>query len=508
MLTYQLIFFFHISFRKLFKIDLRPKIIKFIYSYRQTDIVVNEIALCQNLDNAYEEYLKDKDKRKLWEFHRLDFLNHSEVSLSDQLNSLRYWFSQIRFHNEVIFENMMECSLRASNILIFLKNKETFLSSQDKDMLLRFLKRTYLLNFLCPDMYFKRKKFLLRDESNNHFIFCLFFQILFKFFYKKLKPPTLNSFYKYINSKFSKDGFLMEGSSFYSFSVSEGLSKVSFLISDNRIIKSYPNLYRSLQAVNSNQSNITNLNFGDIDGTRYLPNLKITNDVNQLFTESLKVSESLWYENISSFHKGPINLVLNHRKIYNYGTLGHYHDDYGHFNIYNNGQPIVIDPGTLSYADKEKRYDDAKYHNAPFAQSANSMVKHENFVKSFKGSFIHKTDNNIVTLSYCYNDIYWKRSVSSDTLQIYDEFKFRGNSKITLFFISNLNIKQDMPRLKIFESNGILLSLSCNHDFTYNIDKSIAAKSYSNSMNTHSLHLYFSSLNKVNLSWEIDKCLN
>ena len=95
----------------------------------------------------------------------------------------------------------------------------------------------------------------------------------------------------------------MEGSSFYSFSVSEGLSKVSFLISDNRIIKSYPNLYRSLQAVNSNQSNITNLNFGDIDGTRYLPNLKITNDVNQLFAESLKASESLWYENISSFIK-------------------------------------------------------------------------------------------------------------------------------------------------------------------------------------------------------------
>ena len=110
----------------------------------------------------------------------------------------------------------------------------------------------------------------------------------------------------------------------------------------------------SLQAINSNQSNITNLNFGDIDGTRYLPNLKITNDVNELFAEPPSVSESLWSENISSFHKGPINLVLNHRKIYNYGTLGHYYDDYGHFNIYNNGQPIVIDPGTLSYTDKEK----------------------------------------------------------------------------------------------------------------------------------------------------------
>jgi hypothetical protein len=508
MFTYQLIFFFHISFRKLFKIDLRPKIIKLVYSHRQIKIDVNDSALRQTLDNAYEEYLKDKDKRKLWEFHRLDFLNHSKIGASEQLNSLRYWFSQIRFHDDIIFENMMECSLRASNILMFIQDKETLLSTKDKNMLFKFLKRTYFLNILCPDMYFKRKKFLLRDESNNHFIFCLFFQTLFKFFYKKLKPSTLNSFYKYINSKFSKDGFLMEGSSFYSFSVSEGLCKVSFLIGDNRIIKSYPNLYRSLQAINSNQSTITNLNFGDIDGTRYLPNLKVTNDVNELFTEPLTVSESLWNENISSFHKGPINLVLNHRKIYNYGTLGHYHDDYGHFNIYNNGQPIVIDPGTLSYADKEKRYDDAKYHNAPFAQSANSMVKHENFVKSFKGSFVHKTDNNIVTLSYSYNDIYWKRSVFSDTLQICDEFKFKGDSKITLFFKSNLNIKQDMPRLKIFESNGILLSLSSNHDFIYNIDKSIAAKSYSNSMDTLSLHLHFNSFDEINLSWEIEKCLN
>ena len=200
----------------------------------------------------------------------------------------------------------MECSLRASNILIFLQNKETFLSSHDKDMLIQFLKRTYLLNILCPDMYFKRKKFLLRDESNNHFIFCLFFQILFIFFYKKLKPSTLNSFYKYINSKFSKDGFLMEGSSFYSFSVSEGLSKVSFLIDDNRIIKSYPNLYRSLQAINSNQSNITNLNFGDIDGTRYLPNLKITNDVNELFAEPPTVSESLWMKIYPLFIKAQL----------------------------------------------------------------------------------------------------------------------------------------------------------------------------------------------------------
>ena len=184
MFTYQLIFFFHISFRKLFKIDLRPKIIKLVYSYRQINTDVNDFALRQTLDNAYEEYLKDEDKRKLWEFHRLDFLNHPEVSLSDQLNSLRYWFSQIRFHNEVIFENMMECSLRASNILIFLKNKETFLSSQDKDMLLRFLKRTYLLNFLCPDMYFKRKNFFCEMRAITTLFFAYFFKFYSNFFIK------------------------------------------------------------------------------------------------------------------------------------------------------------------------------------------------------------------------------------------------------------------------------------------------------------------------------------
>ena len=69
MFTYQLIFFFHISFRKLFKIDLRPKIIKLVYSHRQIRIDDNDSALRQTLDNAYEEYLKDKDKRKLWEFY-------------------------------------------------------------------------------------------------------------------------------------------------------------------------------------------------------------------------------------------------------------------------------------------------------------------------------------------------------------------------------------------------------------------------------------------------------
>ena len=180
MFIYKIIFLFHIIFTKLTGLDLRPKFIRAIYGFRnninntlnQKQYIKNHI---NNINKALDQYKIDADKRALWESFRLDFLNDNNIDIEKRKDLLMFHINSTSTYSNIIFENMMECSLRASNVLIFIIANNKSMSCEDYKCIKVFLKKTYFLNYICPDMYFKRSGISIKDESNNHFMFCLCF---------------------------------------------------------------------------------------------------------------------------------------------------------------------------------------------------------------------------------------------------------------------------------------------------------------------------------------------
>tara|TARA_B100000214_G_scaffold374426_1_gene357149 strand:- start:354 stop:1892 length:1539 start_codon:yes stop_codon:yes gene_type:complete len=512
MFTYKVVFLFHIFFRKIFKLDLRPHFIKFTYTlhyYKSTPLKEKPAKnlFIQKLKKAFSNYKEDGDKRLLWEFHRLDFINDNKIPFENRLKDLITWMDQLKNFNLIIFENMMECSIRASNIIIFFQNNINKFSKKETLFIKKHIKRTHYLNYLAPDMYIKRSGIIFRDESNNHFIFCLFFQLLY-FYQKRIQLNNkLDKYLKYINLKFSDDGYLKEGSSFYSYSVANAVLKILFLIRKETDIKKYNFIFKAVCSAEDMELDLKNINFGDKDGTIILPFLDLDEDFINYASNTTSGHKYDLKDNIALMKQNDLKIIINMRKVYNYGTLGHYHDDYGHFNLYTDNQPIIVDPGTLSYSSSKKRFDTSSFHNALSIEDSKSMTLIRNFEKLFHNknkstisdnSIILKKENSVGTAT---------RKFFLDSFSIVDEFNYKDDAKIHIFFTSEPMIKDDQKNIISLIFNNLIIKISCNDLFNYNIEPSLIAKNYSEPTNAYLLVMNFKKLVNYKLKWEI-KCLN
>ncbi len=506
MLKYLLTFLFHISFRKFFKFDLRPKLIKYFHSYKfDTTELFNEGIISNDIfDYCNTNFLKSdfcgEDKRAFWENHRLDIINREEIDFQTRLGILLFWIGSLRKFDQIIFENMMETSLRSSNILIFLEKNKENLSKKEIQLFGNILRKTFLLNILAPDMYIKRENFKIRDESNNHFIFCLCFQLLYMNYKKTLSSSEIGKFMIYFEKKFSKDGFLKEGSTFYSYSVSNAILKVLFLLGYKNI-KQFKRIYKSFCISLNQDIDLKNLNFGDRDGTVLLPSI----DSDQGFKKFIKKQEFNKLspdENIRLIKNGDLKIIVNHRKIYDFGTLGHYHDDFGHFNLYCKDQ-IIFDPGTLSYSAAETRFDSSLFHNAVTIDGSSSMINKRKFEKTFNS--IIKTEISENALSLFKSDTYgnWKREFQLNSLTIVDQFNFSNDPLINVFLkIKPEVFKLDNKRIAIVFEN-VKIEISCNELFNYNIQPTVIAKDYSKTIEAYLLEMSFKKSLENRLKWKL-----
>lgn len=512
MFIYKIVFLFHIFFRKIFKFDLRPHFIKFIYTphyYKATLLKEKPVQnlFIQKLNKAYINYMKDGDKRLLWEFHRLDFINDNKVPFEKRLEDLMTWMGQLKKFNLILFENMMECSIRASNIIIFFQSNNSKFSKKEELLIKKYITRTHYLNYLAPDMYFRRSGVIFRDESNNHFIFCLFFQLLY-FYQKKIQHNNkLHKYLKYINLKFSNDGYLKEGSSFYSYSVANSVLKILFLTNKETDIKKYNNIFKAVCSSEDKELDLKNINFGDKDGTIILPCLDLDENFKNYVSNTTSGYEYDLKENIGLMKQNDLKIIINMRKVYNYGTLGHYHDDYGHFNLYTGKQPIIVDPGTLSYSSSKNRFDTSSYHNALSIGDSKSMTSIRNFEKSFHNKNKNIISNNLITLTKEHSLGIATRKFFLDSFMIVDEFNYKDDAKIHIFFTSEPIIKDDQRNMISLNFNNLIIKISCNDLFNYNIEPSLIAKTYSEPTNAYLLVMSFKKLVNYKLKWEI-KCLN
>tara|TARA_B100000902_G_C27294415_1_gene909077 strand:- start:32 stop:1567 length:1536 start_codon:yes stop_codon:yes gene_type:complete len=508
---YKIIFLFHIIFTKLTCLDLRPKFIRAIYGFRnninntlnQKQHIKNHI---NNINKALDQYKIDADKRALWESFRLDFLNDNNIDIEKRKDLLMFHINSTSTYSNIIFENMMECSLRASNVLIFITANNKSMSCEDYKCIKVFLKKTYFLNYICPDMYFKRSGISIKDESNNHFMFCLCFQLLY--LNNISKTTLLNKyFFKYFELKFSSDGFLKEGSTFYSYSISNAVAKMLFLLNDSNIdIINYNNLFKSICSINDIDLDLININFGDKDGTILMPSLDDNNHFLQYCINLTKGSDFDLSNNIHLIKVNDLKIIVNSRKIYQYGTLGHYHDDYGHFNLYSKNQ-VIFDPGTLSYTDNNYRFDSSYFHNAPTINNSNSMLRKANFEKNFNSQ-----DSKIVTdkyISILRSNYFgsWSRKFALSEALIEDNFNFNKSPIINIFMSLKPKVYSHEGMVNIFHIDDIQVEITCNHFFTYNVQESIMAPSYGAPSKAYILSMNFKKNTNNQLKWRI-KCLN
>ena len=207
---------------------------------------------------------------------------------------------------------------------------------------------------------------------------------------------------------------LKEGSTFYSYSVSNAILKVLFLLGYKNI-KQFKRIYKSFCISLNQDIDLKNLNFGDRDGTVLLPSI----DSDQGFKKFIKKQEFNKLspdENIRLIKNGDLKIIVNHRKIYDFGTLGHYHDDFGHFNLYCKDQIILIQALSLILLQKLDLI--LLFHNAVTIDGSSSMINKRKFEKTFNS--IIKTEISENALSLFKSDTYgnWKREFQLNSLTI------------------------------------------------------------------------------------------
>ena len=94
--------------------------------------------------------------------------------------------------------------------------------------------------------------------------------------------------------------------------------------------------------MNSTELDLKNVNFGDKDGTILLPSLDTNADFKDYIFNLIGESDKYFLENnIHIIKSGRLKIVINGRNVYQFGTLGHYHDDYGHFNLYKDNKSVI-----------------------------------------------------------------------------------------------------------------------------------------------------------------------
>ena len=159
------IFIFYRIFEKFFKIRLESFIGYIIF---WTHGLIFNLIKKQSLT-------KIADKRSLWDDLRFDNLNTN--STSEIKNSM----TKAICYGKISFENSMETSIRAINLIYIICNNNY---TKSELLLFNFYLRLAKLNvILCPDLYIKKYKLHLKNESNNHRFYNLLFNQYYNYYF-------------------------------------------------------------------------------------------------------------------------------------------------------------------------------------------------------------------------------------------------------------------------------------------------------------------------------------
>lgn len=298
----------------------------------------------------------DIDKRELWESYRfkeISNLQDFEATIADCLS-----------HGPINYENTMELSIRGyyvlnSNISCRLRVKI-------------FLHLTFCANLICPDLYLKREGYKLRDRSNNHQFYVLYFNFNFLNFFYRI--DTSRKLLNFLEIRI-ENGLLNEGSTYYHLGV---VSCIHDLVSNSKITTQQlcqsPQLKNCVDGFIGQYQILANVNFGDRDGT-----FLIDKDISHKGTSEVKLDlmESVYVHRLED----DSYLFINNIHDSKFGTGGHFHDDYGHLVIEKDRSTIIYDVGIYKYK-FEPFHCRREFHNLPYFVDTPGVEYKSKFVRS------------------------------------------------------------------------------------------------------------------------------
>jgi hypothetical protein len=324
---------------------------------------------------------KDFDKRELWEKFR--FKNIS--NLCGFKTAVRNCLLQ----GPINFENTMELSIRGHYIL----QGELVGSFRVK----AFLHFILIANLLCPDLYIKKEGLRLRDRSNNHQFYVLFFS--FKFLKQFYALDTSRKLLAFVEVRL-ECGMLNEGSTYYHLGV---IGCIYDLISSNVIspekLQDYPKLNECIENFDCQYRLLSKVNFGDRDGT-FLVEYEGSKNVE--FPGKASLLKSVYIETLTD----DSILFINNLSDSEFGTGGHFHDDYGHLVLQKNDSTIVHDLGIYKYQ-LEPMHCRREYHNLPYFSDTPGVEYKSQFVRLKK----HNTFCKVTKYFIMFASVYDKKSI-------------------------------------------------------------------------------------------------
>lgn len=428
------IFIFYRIFEKIFKIRLESFIGYIIFWFH--GLIFNLIKR-QSLINI-------NDKRTLWDDLRFDNLNIN--SASEIKNSMTKAIS----YGKISFENSMETSIRAINLITIIDNNNF---TKSELVLFNFYLRLAKLNvILCPDLYIKKFKLNLKDESNNHRFYNLLFNQYYNYYFSyKVSIAKIESFVK---KRSINNNFYDEGSSFYHFGIIDSLIKLKDFISDKCSDCFSPRLNMYIDESAKILNAFSKLNFGDRDDTIINKNFK--QKIYEKYNNSkVTLNNPKWFLK-SNKNKYIFFRRENWTKL---GTNGHVHDDSGNFLI-SDGVNSIYDLGTFKYSN-EPKYCKATFHNFPYTHSIPEMDYKSKFERLPNKELLISEQDNKINLSKSNKLFTLTRVFDTNDYKVEDYLFLRGNSSVNItwtFFVSdNCIIYEKNPR-----QNELKIKNFCN----------------------------------------------
>jgi hypothetical protein len=373
---------------------------------------------------VHDSIIQPSDKRKMWEGFRLvskhKTIKNLELDLECQM------FNAVE-NGQIAFENSMETSIRGINLIYTLSKRMSFDNFPLKYKV--FLAFCFIHVCFCPDLYLKRRRFKITDESNNHRFYNLIFFQYYNIY--RGKKCNFSQIEKFIFSRLVDKSFYDEGSSYYHYGVVDTVRKLTFFASE---YSKYTNLTSELidwvSALERFQNVFEKINFGDRDGT-IIEGKSGGSGVfkGDTHTKILNTKKFFLKENHAQV------FFIRKENWTNIGTNGHVHDDAGHVVLLSSLCGIV-DPGTYLY-EQEPKLSKYHYHNFPVVNNTASLFFKNKFQREVKTNLEIDEDGKIIKITRYFNDYKVTRSFSKisgtfiDTIATFDDFV--GTARATFF---------------------------------------------------------------------------
>ena len=521
--TIQPFFFKDNSYQKKILIHLPSKLVK-----KTPSLFWKSVVDLKDIEDQASAH------RWIWAYELLnsEFYDKKEKfkAINCLVNNWFYFFGNKKIDKSNVMHESYTISERLTNYVIllklgFIKKNNLHLNSLNKQLL-------HLTENL--EFYYKKKSNHLLNNIRAILIYSNYTKQIFyfKFAYKILK--------KVIFDFIDKNGFFKFGSSHYQFIFTKWILDIFLFTNNNKFIKNI--ILRTLNACNffivKKGQNISIPLFGNVspDISPKFISMFINNIIHKKKDKNNK--KIFFNKYIDIFLKKKINLnfkkindnsewkKIENQKIIVFSrnpeitgfNFNHSHNDYFHFILFYEKEPVIIDSGRKSYLKEDEIYKLSEFHNSFLINGKNILdnLVNANTLKNLLSriylKYTTKHNRNTLYINGVNKFFRFKRDISigPSWVSIINKFKMNDKSNVCfrLHINNNFALKKNSSECKmILKKKKSLIKFKTNQNFilkTKSLKKVNNFEKYGDKIEHQLICLAFKNVRKVNLEIKIN----